>query len=211
MIIRNEKVEDQRIVEEITRLAFWNLHAPGCNEHYLVHKIRTHKDYIPELNFVLIVDNKIVGNIIYTKSTLKNENNEEKEILTFGPLTISPDYQRKGYGKKLLEYSIIKAKEMGYSYIVIFGNPGNYVSSGFKSCYKYNIYVGDEIYPTAMLVRNIGNDTLENTKWKYEESIVYDTNQSEAEEFDKQFTPLEKLENNKQEEFHILSKSRIVK
>jgi len=211
LIIRNEKKEDQKRVEEITRAAFWNLHAPGCNEHYLVHKMREHQDFIPELNLVIVEDDIIIGNIMYTKSTLKNENDEEKQILTFGPLSISPDYQRKGFGKKLLEHSIIKAQEMGYSYIVIFGNPGNYVSSGFKSCFRYKIYVADEIYPTAMLVRKIGSDTLEDKKWSFEESDVFDINQSDVEEYDKQFTPLEKSENSKQEEFYILSNSRIIK
>lgn len=207
--IRNEKTNDYRRVEELTRDAFWNLHEPGCSEHLLVHKMRDHEDFIPELDYVLTVNEKIIGNIMYTKSVLKNSQNIEKKILTFGPVSIDPDYQRKGYGKKLLNYSFMKAKEMGYSYIVIFGNPGNYVTMGFKSCKRFNIYVGDEIYPTAMLVKQIGDDTLAEDKWEFIESKVYHLDEIEVEEFDKHFEPRDKEVNNKQEEFFILSNSTI--
>ena len=131
--IRNEREEDYKLVEEITRKAFYNVYVPGCIEHYLVHIMRNHKDFVKELDFVIEVDGKVIGNIMYTKAKLVDENNNQKEILTFGPISILPEYQRKGYGKKLMEYSFKKAKEMGYDFIVIYGAPSNYVSSGFKS------------------------------------------------------------------------------
>ena len=212
MLIRNELIQDHKKVEELTRRAFWNLHTPGCTEHFLVHKMRTHEDFIPELSFVICENDEIIGNIMYSKSALINESKGmRKEILTFGPLSISPEYQRKGLGKKLIDFSMDKAGKMGYSYIVIFGNPGNYVSSGFKSCIKYNIYIEDGIYPTGMLVKKIGEDSLLNEKWKFVESELYNINDSEAENYDKQFSPLEKRENDKQEEFFILSNSRIIR
>ncbi len=55
ILIRNERAEDFRAVEEVTREAFWNLYAPGCSEHYIVHTLREHKDFIRELDFVAIV------------------------------------------------------------------------------------------------------------------------------------------------------------
>lgn len=87
MRIRNEKEADYRKVEEITRKAFWNLYGPGCTEHYLVHIMRTHKDFLPELALVLEVDDQIIGNIMYTKAKLVDTSGEEKEILTFGPVS----------------------------------------------------------------------------------------------------------------------------
>jgi putative acetyltransferase len=111
-IIRNEKSEDYRIVEELTRKAFWNIYVPGCNEHYLVHVMRKHKDFIPELDYVIEKDKKIIGNIMYTKAKLVSGNGREKPILTFGPVSILPEYQRKGFGKKLIEHSFIRAKEL---------------------------------------------------------------------------------------------------
>ena len=209
MIIRNEKEDDHKIVEELTKRAFWNLHVPGCNEHYLVHKMRSHSDFIPELDFVIEVDNKIIGNIMYTKSKLLNNQNQEVIILTFGPVSIEPQYQRKGYGKKLIEHSFEKAKGMGYNYIVIYGNPCNYLGLGFKSCKRFSIYVGDEIYPSALLVRQIGDNSLSNEKWKFVESDVYAVDNNEAELFDKGFETMQKEVTHHQEEFYILSNSRV--
>lgn len=211
MIIRNEVKADYRKVEELTRNAFWNFHTPGCNEHFLVHKMRSHKDFINELNFVLLIDNEIIGNIMYTKAKLINENKEELEIVTFGPVSIDPNSQRKGYGKHLIEHSITKAKELGYDFIVIFGNPSNYVGLNFQSCKRYNIHCGNDVFPSAMLVNKIGKDILEGKKWQYIESSAYKINDEETEEFDKKFKPRIKETNKRQEEFYILSNSRIQK
>jgi len=205
--IRNEKEADYRVVEEITRKAFWNLYAPGCNEHYLVHIMRSHKDFLPELDFVIEVDGQIIGNIMYTKAKLVDEAGEEKEILTFGPVCILPEYQRKGYGKKLMEYSFEKAAALGYDVIVIFGHPGNYVGVGFKSCKKYNVCLENGIYPTAMLVKELKPGALDGRKWVYHSSPVLEIDEKEAERFDEGFEPWEKKYQPSQEEFYIYSHS----
>jgi len=111
-----------------------NLYMPGCVEHYLVHVMRSHQNFVPELDLVMEVDNQVIGNIMYTKAKLVDESGQEKEILTFGPVCIMPEYQRMGYGQLLMEYSCEQAAALGYDVIVIFGNPGNYVGRGFKSC-----------------------------------------------------------------------------
>ena len=151
--IRRETMNDYREVENLTREAFWNQYVPGCDEHYFVHMMRDHEDFIPELAFVLEKDGVIIGNIMYTRSKLVDENGNEKVILTFGPIGILPEYQRKGYGKALIEYSFERALELGYDTVVIFGNPGNYVGRGFKSCKKYQVCLGNEIYPSSLLVK----------------------------------------------------------
>ena len=112
-IIRNETQDDHRLVEELTKKAFWNVNFPGCNEHFLAHVLRGHKDFVPELDLVIEADGKIVGNVMYVRSKLVDENGNKKEVLTFGPLSILPEYQRKGYGKQLLEHSFMKAAELG--------------------------------------------------------------------------------------------------
>ena len=207
--IRNEEEKDYRKVEEITRKAFWNLYVPGCNEHYLVHVMRSHKDFLPELDFVIEVDDQIVGNIMYTKAKLMDETGAEKDILTFGPVCILPEQQRKGYGKRLMEYSFERAAALGYDTIVIFGNPSNYVSRGFKSCKKYNICLENGTYPTAMLVKELKSNVLDGRKWVYQQSSVYEIDEQEAERFDEGFQSLEKKFQPCQEEFYILSHSII--
>jgi predicted N-acetyltransferase YhbS len=207
--IRNEEEADYKRVEEITRKAFWNLYIPGCNEHYLVHIMRSHKDFLPELALVIEVDNQIIGNIMYTKTKLIDEFGEQKDILTFGPVCILPEYQRMGYGKKLMEYSFKKAATLGYEVIVIFGNPNNYISSGFKSCKKFNVCLEDGTLPSAMMVKELKPDVLDGRKWVYYQSPVFEIDEREAERFDEGLESLEKKYQLSQEEFFIHSNSII--
>ncbi len=123
LTIRNEEPKDYGIVETITRNAFYNLYTPGCMEHYLVHIMREHEDFIRDLDFVLELDGKVFGYIMYTKATLTDARGNVKNILTFGPLCIEPQYQRRGFGKLLIRHSLEKALSMGYDTVVIFDEP----------------------------------------------------------------------------------------
>ena len=203
IIIRNENEADYALVEEITRKSFYNLYVPGCIEHYLVHIMRSHEDFIPELDFVIEVDNKVIGNIMYTKAKLVDESGEEKSILTFGPVCIMPEYQRRGYGKMLLEHSFHQGLALGYDVIVIFGNPSNYVARGFKSCKKYNICLENGTYPAAMLVKELKPEALDGRKWIYYDSPVMNIDEQEAECFDESLEKMEKKTQPSQEEFYI--------
>lgn len=210
-IIRNETPGDYRQVENMTREAFWNLYVPGCDEHYFTNKMREHPDFIPELDFVLEKDGKIIGNVMYTKSWLVDETGQEKEILTFGPLAIHPEYQRRGYGKTLLEHSFRAAREMGYEAIVIFGNPGNYVSRGFVSCKKRNVTLEGGLCPVAMLVKELREGALAGRNWIFRgssaDACLEDREAVAA--FDAGFTPKEKAWRPTQEEFWIYSHGAI--
>lgn len=95
MNIRKEKEEDYREVEELIKRTFWNLYVPGCNEHYFAHVVRKSKDFIPELDFVLEEDNKIIGHMMYVKAKLISSDGSIKNIVSFGPFTIDKAYQRK--------------------------------------------------------------------------------------------------------------------
>lgn len=207
--IRNEQKADYRKVEELTRKAFYNLYVPGGDEHYLVHIMRSHKDFVPELDFVIEEDGEIVGNIMYTKSKLVDEKGEEKEILTFGPLCVSPQCQRGGYGKKLMEHSFAAAVKLGYDTIVIFGSPSNYVSSGFVSCKRYNVYAAGDTLPSAMMVKELVEGALDGRKWTYYDSPVMQIDAEEAKKFDEGFEKMEKKHQASQEEFYILSQSTL--
>lgn len=208
-MIVNEAPENYAEVEKLIREAFWNLNMPGCSEHYLAHIMRSHEDFIPELDFVAKADGKLVGNVMYTKSKLIDETGKEKDILTFGPLAVLPQFQRQGYGKMLLEHSFRKAVDMGYDVIVIFGSPANYISSGFKSCRRYNVCLDNDYFPTAMLVKELKEGALDGRKYIFRESPVYDFDPAEAEEYDKLFPPKEKKILPCQEEFYIYSHSSV--
>lgn len=207
LYIRNEKETDYRLVEDITRKAFYNMYIPGCVEHYLVHIMRGHEDFIPELDFVLELDGRVIGNIMYTKAELTDEEGSKKEIVTFGPVSVLPEYQRNGYGKMLIEHSLNRAAELGYEAVVIFGSPSNYVSSGFKCCKKYNVCVEKGKYPTAMLVKELKPGVLDGRIWFYSDSPVMSIDEGKAQEFDDSLEKMEKRWMPSQEEFYIMSQS----
>lgn len=212
-IIRREMENDYREVENLTREAFWNVYKPGCDEHYFAHMMRSHADFIPELDFVLEKDGCIIANIMYTKAKLIDEDGGEKEILSFGPIAILPEYQRQGYSRVLIEYSFAEAIRLGYDTVVIFGNPANYVGRGFVSCRKMNVCLEGDVYPTAMLVKELRSGALDGRKWYYYESTASlcceDTEAVAA--FDAGFAPKEKMWMPSQEEFYIYSHSAVVR
>lgn len=205
--IRNERPEDYARVEEITRLAFYNMYMPGCVEHYLLHIMREHPDFIKDLDFVMELDGEIIGNIVYTKAKLTDDEGNEKEILTFGPVCVLPEYQRRGYGKNLMEHSFEKARELGYDIIVIFGSPANYVARGFVGCRKLNVSAAGGKFPAPMLVKELVPAALDGRHWTYTDSPVMSMDVKEAEAYDDSLPPLEKKHTPSQEEFAILSKA----
>jgi putative acetyltransferase len=199
--IRNENETDYREVEELTRDAFWNLYFPGCDEHYLVHKIRSHPDFVKTLDFVAISNGRVIGSIIYTKSNVVDEMGRMLETLTFGPLCVHPKYQRKGVGKALISHTSKLALEMGYPAIIIYGDPRNYCVNGFKSCKDFNITNKDGKYPYAMLVLELKKGSLVGHRWTYWDSDAFKFDPQDVEEFDKQFPPKEKGFQHSQVEF----------
>lgn len=213
IIIRNETPADYRKVEHLIREAFWNQNFPGCDEHYLLHKMRDHEDFIPELDLVLEQDGELVGSIVYTKATLVDEQRQKKEILSFGPVGILPQYQRKGLGKTLMEASFTQAVAMGWDTVVIFGNPENYIPRGFKSCKKYNVCLAPGIFPTALLVKELKPGALDGRLWLYQGSSAENlcADEQEAARFDAGFLPKEKGWQPSQELFFIYSHSSVVR
>lgn len=131
MNIRIEQPKDYREVENLTREAFWNTYRPGCTEHYVLHKYRENPDFIPELDFVMEEDGKIIGHVMYSKATIVREDGGILPAWTFGPISILPEYKRKGYGLKLLTYSMEKAREMGIGVLCMEGKIGFYKHARF--------------------------------------------------------------------------------
>ena len=205
--IRSETGDDYREVEELTREAFWNLYVPGCDEHYLVHILRKHPDFIPELDFVATFEDKIVGNIMYARSFIVDESNNRIETVTFGPISVLPAFQRQGVGTALIRHSAKLALESGYKVIIIQGHPHNYCKHGFKSSKDYNISDAEGKFPYSLLVLELEKGFLEEHSWKYHSSDVYDIDSQAADEYDKLFEVKKKEYQYSQEEFHIASRA----
>ncbi|MBR6107719.1 MAG: N-acetyltransferase [Oscillospiraceae bacterium] len=209
-LIRPEQRSDHRAVEELTRQAFWNVYKPGCDEHYFVHIMRSHPDFIPELDFVITHGSTVVANIMYLKSWLEDEAGTRREILSFGPISVHPAFQRRGLGKLLISHSCEAAQKLGYDTVVIFGNPENYVCSGFKSCKRFNVCLEGGRFPSALLVRELKEGALDGRRYIYRESGCAAMIEAEkAEAFDRSFPPMEKAWMPSQEKFYIYSHSAI--
>ena len=140
MNIRLEQPKDYREVENLTREAFWNVYRPGCTEHYVLNQYRTNPNFIHELDFVMEEDGKIIGHIMFSKAELVLDDGSRKPSWTFGPISIHPDYKRKGYGLKLLNYSLQKAREMGIGFLCMEGNIEFYKHAGFDLASKKKIH-----------------------------------------------------------------------
>jgi len=209
LIIRQEQPADWSEVELMTRAAFWNLYAPGCVEHYLAHQLRQHADFIAPLDLVVTLTDQIVGNIMYTRAKLVDDQGHVKPILTFGPLSVRPGYQRKGYGKRLITTSFQIAQSLGFDTVVIFGMPANYVARGFRCCADCHVSLPGNQYPAAMLVKTLVPNALAGRHWIYQESSAMDVSQADVDRFDRTLPPLVKGWQPSQEEFNIISRAMI--
>ena len=140
MLIRLENPQDYREVENLTREAFWNVYRPGCTEHYVLNKYRNNPNFIPELDFVMEEDGKIIGHVMFSKAEILLDDGTRFPSWTFGPISIHPDYQRKGYGLKLLNYSLQKARVIGIGLLCMEGKIGFYQHAGFDLASKLKIH-----------------------------------------------------------------------
>ncbi|MBA2861742.1 GNAT family N-acetyltransferase [Methanococcus maripaludis] len=203
IIIRNENPKDYRIVEEIAREAFWNLYFPGCHEHFVIHNMRKHVDFIKELSFVIEVNGEIVGGIFYTHSKIVSKDNNEYKTISFGPVFISPKFHGKGLGRKLITYSIKIAKEMGYRAILTLGYPYHYEPYGFLSGKKYNLSMPDGKFHKGLLALPLYEGALDNISGYVVFSEALEANDDEVNEFDKSFPPKEKKFQESQLEYEM--------
>lgn len=205
--IRLETEDDYSRVEELTREAFWNLYAPGCEEHYLCHILRNHKDFILELDYVAECDGSIIGSIMYSKSFLLSDDFEKVPIVSFGPLCVHPEYQRKGIGTALIGKTKSLVEKMEIPAIIIYGDPHNYCKHGFKNGIDYNVSNMDGEFPLGLLVLELKPGFFGITKWKARQSDVFKYNQEDAIEYDKKFKEKDKNVQYSQEIFKIQIRS----
>lgn len=191
--LRLEQKGDYEVVEKLTRKAFWNHYSPGCNEHYVVHILRGSQAFVNELDFVAVLDNIIVGNIMYSKAIILGNNGTEHPVLTFGPISVLPEYQSQGVGTKLIEHTKSIAKELGYKAILIYGDPDYYKRVGFVPAEDYDIGTSGNTYAGSLLACELAPKALESCSGRFFEDDIYNIDINSAEEFDKKFPPCEKI------------------
>ena len=195
-IIRLEKTEEHRETEALVREAFWNVYRPGCLEHYVLNQLRNDKAFVPELNFVMEKDSRLIGQNMFMRAAIKADDGSDLPIMTMGPICISPELQGQGYGKRLLDYSLEKAAELGCGALCFEGNINFYGKSGFTYASEFGIrYHGlpEGADASFFLCKELKKGYLDGISGEYTPPKGYFVDEAEAEEFDKQFPPKEKL------------------
>ena len=195
-LIRGERPADHAEVEALVRESFWNVYRPGCLEHYLIRVLRDDPDFVPELDFVMEQDGRIIGQNVFVKAEIRADDGRIIPILTMGPICIANDLKRQGYGKKLLDYSLEKATEMGFGAVCFEGNIRFYGKSGFVLASTRQIHYWAEPRESEVpyfLLKELIPGYLDGVEGVYHTPQVYLFDAKEAEEFDRQFPPKEKL------------------
>ena len=179
--LRLEKAADHRAVEELTREAFWiNTDCrPYIDEHYLVHKLRDSSAFIPELDYVAEVNGRLVGNIMYSRSKIVSPEGVEHEVLSFGPLSVLPEFQGRGIGKALMRESFERARGLGFGAIVIFGHPDYYPRLGFRPAAEFGLETsGGRTFP-AFMAMELKQGALQGMQGQFHEDAVFGSLQKE--------------------------------
>lgn len=196
VIIRNERQGDRAEVENLVRESFWNVYRPGCMEHYLLHCLREDADFVPELNFVMEKDGRIIGQNVFVRATITADDGHTVPIMTMGPICIAPELKRRGYGKLLLDYSIEKAAELGCGALCFEGNILFYGKSGFTYASEFGIrYNGmpADADTSFFLCRELIPGYLSGITGNYTTPAGYMVSEEDCEQYDLQFPPKEKL------------------
>ena len=195
-VIRPERKEDERAVEELIRESFWNVYRPGCSEHYVMHVLRDDPDFVKELDFVMEKDARLIGQNIFMRAVINGDDGKDVPVLSMGPICIANDLKRKGYGKKLLDYSIEKAAEMGFGAVLFEGNIDFYGKSGFSYAREFGIRYHDlpeGADDSFFLCRELIPGYLDDVTGVYQTPKGYYVDDGDVDEFDRDFPPKEKL------------------
>ena len=196
IIIRRETPADYTAVEQLTRDAFWNVYRPGCLEHYVVHVLRGDPAFVPELDLVMERDGQLIGHVMYMRSAIAADDGRVIPTMTFGPISIRPDLQRQGLGKRLLDHSMVRAGELGAGALCIEGSLDFYGKSGFVAAGTRGIrYHGEpeqELVP-YFLLKELRPGFLDGVSGVYHTPQGYYVDEAAAEAFDQNFPPKEKL------------------
>ena len=195
-IIRLERKDEQREVEFLVREAFWNVYRPGCFEHFVLNQLRNDPAFVKELDFVMEKDGVLIGQNMFMRAVIKADDGRDIPIMTMGPICISPEFKRRGYGKILLAYSLEKAAEMGAGAVCFEGNIDFYGKSGFTTANTFGIRyhgVPEGEDASFFLCKELKAGYLDGITGVYTPPQGYFVDEAAVEEFDKSFPPKEKL------------------
>lgn len=193
LILRHERPSDYREAETLTREAFWNLHVPGCDEHYLLHNMRSAEAFIPELDFVAEYQGKLLGQIVYTHACIAGDDGQQHPVLSFGPVAVLPAFQGQGIGSLLIRHSLQQALTLGHRAVLIYGDPDYYSRLGFCPAENFRIRTADNNYMPPLQALELVAGALNKLSGRFLEDDIYHIDSDAALAFDHSFPPKTRL------------------
>jgi putative acetyltransferase len=127
MIIRKETKSDIEAISSITKLAFENHPFSKNTEQFIIKALRAAGALT--ISLVAEIDGKIVGHIAFSPVTFSDGS---KNWYGLGPISVLPDYQKQGIGKRLVNEGLEMLKDMGAEGCVLVGDPKYYERFGFR-------------------------------------------------------------------------------
>ena len=168
IIIRQETNKDYPKVFNLIKNTFKFAEHSDGDEHNLVERLRESNAFIPELSLVAEYNNEIIGHILFTKvnvgSTIQ---------LALAPLSVSTNYQRQGVGTKLIKEGHRIAKNLGYEYSIVLGDPNYYSRFGYIPAKTFGIKSPFEISEEFFMAINLqGKFTNLNATVEYHKEFL---------------------------------------
>jgi predicted N-acetyltransferase YhbS len=184
--LRHEGPSDHRAVELLTREAYWGMDGPRCSEHLLVHKLRETDAFVPELDVVAEVDGVVVGHIVYSRARVVGADGD-RDVLTFGPLSVLPEYKGVGVGSALMRHTLAEAASLGHRAVVVYGHPDYYPRFGFVRGAAVGITAPGGATFDALMALALVDGGLDGVRGEFHEDPAFHLDPAEVEEFDRTF------------------------
>ena len=165
MIIRQVTEMDFANIYDLVKRAFQTAEVSDGNEQNFVNELRARTTYLPELEFVAEIDNKLIGHIMFSKQAV-NLTKGELNALMLAPLCVDVNYRNKQIGIKLVHYGLAKAKDLGYNAVFLLGNPVYYKHFGFKKINNWNLQNSSGVPDEFVLGKELVANCLDTVKGK---------------------------------------------
>lgn len=172
MMIRRERSDDVDAIHAVTADAFRGLaysmppSEPGGDpgEAALVSWLRADPGWIPELSFVAIEDDQVVGHVVATRAHV-----DERPVLGLGPVSVVPRLQRAGVGSALVHTVLGAADALGEPLVALLGNPLFYGRFGFVPAQPLGIVAPDPAWGDYFQVRTLSRYDGQVGRFEYAE------------------------------------------
>lgn len=158
--IRQEKENDYKLAEDVVERSFKNAEHTDHTEHFLVAKLRTSDNFVPELSLVAEVNGRIIGHVMLTKLLIEN-GDKIYDSLALAPVSVLPEYQNNGIGSKLIRESLNVAKEMGFKSVIVLGHDKYYPRFGFRPTTIWGIKAPFDVPAEAFMALELEAGSLD--------------------------------------------------